>query len=93
MEIEQKLHSIEFDSKYNEIQNNLKILESNNFRSRHIRIASPENPDKMIELRRHSQEMDDAIRGYKKGLEIYEDRIKILNQEKKILQKEMFPMK
>ena len=93
MEIEQKLHSVEFDVKYNEMQNNLKILESNSFGNRHIRIASPENLDKMVEFRRHSQEMDDVIRGYKKGLEIYEDRIKILNLEKKILQKEMFPMK
>ena len=53
--------------------------------------SSPENLERMIELRRYSKKMDDVIQGYKKGLEIYEDRIEILNLEKKMLQKKLFP--
>jgi hypothetical protein len=93
MEIEQKLHSIESDLKYKEMQSNLKMLESKAFGSRLIRIGSPENLDKMIEFRRYSGKMDDVILEYKKGLEIYEKRIEILNMEKKMLQKELFPNK
>ncbi|MFC1803810.1 hypothetical protein ACFL0D_07580 [Thermoproteota archaeon] len=93
MAIEQKVHGINSDIKYKELQNNLKILETNVFGSRHIRIGNPENLERMIELRRYSEEMDDVIQRYKKGLEIYEDRIEILNMEKKLLQKELFPIK
>ena len=81
------LHSIDSNVKFRKMRNNLKILESKVFGSRYIRIGSPENLDRMIELRRYSEEMDDVIQRYKKGLEIYEDRIEILNLEKKLLQK------
>jgi hypothetical protein len=93
MAIEQKVHSIKSNIKYKELQNNLKILETNVFGSRHIRIGSPENLEKMLELRRYSEEMDDVILRYKKGLDIYGDRIETLNLEKKLLQKELFPIK
>jgi hypothetical protein len=93
MAIEQKVHGIKSNMKYKELQNNLKILETNLVGSHYIRIGSPENPERMIELRRYSEEMDDVIQRYKKGLEIYEDRIEILNLEKKLLQKELFPIK
>jgi hypothetical protein len=93
MAIDQKVHGINSDTRYKELQNNLKILETNVFGSRQIRIGSPENLDKMIELRRYSEEMDDVIRGYKKGLEIYENRLETLNLEKKLLQKKLFPIK
>ena len=91
--IEQMLHSIGSNVKFRKMRNNLKILESKAFGSRYIRIGSPENLDRMIEIRRYSKEMDDTILGYKKGMKIYERRIEKLNKEKKILQKELFANK
>jgi hypothetical protein len=73
------------------MRNNLNILENNSYGSRHIRIGRPENLDRMIELRRYSKEMNDLIKGYKAGLEKYENRIEKLNREKKQLKKELFP--
>ena len=93
MKIDQTRHSIESNIKYRKMRNNLKILESNVFGSRYIRIGSPENLERMIELRRYSEEMDDVIQGYKDGLEKYEDRLEQLNLEKKQLQNELFPFK
>ena len=67
------LHSIGSNVKFRKMRNNLKILESKAFGSRYIRIGSPENLDRMIELRRYSKEMYDLIQGYKDGLEKYEN--------------------
>jgi hypothetical protein len=93
MEIEQRLHSIESDPKFREMRGNLKILETNVVGSRHIRIGSPENLERMIELRRHSDEMNNVIQRYRKGLEKYENKIEKLNMEKNQLRKELFPIK
>jgi hypothetical protein len=93
MRIEQILHSIDSNKKFRKMRNNLNILESKTFGSRHIRIGSPENLDRMIELRRHSVEMADVIQGYKEGMEKYVNRIEKLNLEKNQLQKELFPIK
>ena len=91
MKIEQILQSIESNLKFRKMRNNLNILESNRFGSRYIRIGSPENLERMIELRRYSKEMYDLIHRYKNGLEKYENRIEKLNREKKQLKKELFP--
>ncbi|MFC1803560.1 hypothetical protein ACFL0D_06280 [Thermoproteota archaeon] len=93
MEIEQRLHNIESDPRFREMQGNLKTLETNVVGSRHIRIGSPENLKKMIELRRHSEEMDNVIQRYKESLEKYENRKEKLFHEKNQLQKELFPIK
>jgi hypothetical protein len=90
MRIEQMLHNIDSNVKYRKMRNNLNILESKAFGSRYIRIGSPENLDRMIELRRYSKEMYDLIHRYKNGLKKYENRIEKLNLEKKQLQKELF---
>lgn len=93
MEIEKKIHSIENDPKFREMQDNLKTLESNVVGSRHVRIGTPENLDSMIELRRNSVEMSDLIKRYKDGLEKYETRRDLLSREKQQLQKELFPIR
>jgi hypothetical protein len=91
MKIELILQSIESNIKFRKMRNNLNILESKAFGSRYIRIGSPENLERMIELRRYSEEMHDVIQGYKEGLEVYENKIEILNREKRLLRKELFP--
>lgn len=91
MEIEKKLHSLENDPRYREMQSNLKILETNVIGSRHVRISTPENLGTTIELRRNSKEMDDLIHRYRNNLEKYQTRIDDLNKEKRQLQKELFP--
>ena len=93
MEIEKKLHSLENDPKFREMQDNLKTLESNVIGSRHVRIGTPEDLDQMVELRRNSDEMTDLIKRYKDNVEKYQSRIDQLTKEKQQLQKELFPIK
>jgi len=93
MEIEKKLHSLENDPKFREMQDNLKTLQSNVIGSRHVRIGTPENLDQMVELRRNSDEMTDLIQRYKDGVDKYQIRIDQLSKEKRELQKELFPIK
>ena len=93
MEIEKRLHNLESDPKYREMQSNLKILEGNVIGSRHVRIGTPENLESMVELRRNSKEMEDLIQRYKNNLEKYQTRIDSLNKEKNQLQKELFPIR
>jgi len=91
MEIEKRLHSLENDPKYMELQKNLKTLESGTIGSRHVRIGTPENLDSMIELRRNSDEMEDLIQRYRDTLSKYQNRIEKLNKEKQQLEKDLFP--
>ena len=91
MEIEKRLHSLENDPKYMELQKNLKTLESGTIGSRHVRIGTPENLDSMIELRRNSDEMEDLIQRYRDTLAKYQNRIEKLNKEKQQLEKDLFP--
>jgi uncharacterized membrane protein YfbV (UPF0208 family) len=91
MEIEKRLHSLENDPKYMELQQNLKTLESGTIGSRHVRISTPENLDSMVELRRNSDEMEDLIQRYRDTLAKYQNRIDLLNKEKQQLEKELFP--
>jgi len=91
MEIEKRLHSLENDPKYMELQKNLKTLESGTIGSRHVRIGTPENLDRMVELRRNSEEMEDLIQRYRESLAKYQNRIEQLKNEKQQLQKELFP--
>lgn len=92
MEIEKRVQHIENDPKYREMKQNLKTLETNPIGSRHVRIGTPENLSSMVELRRNSAEMDDLIKRYKKNVEKYQVRIDKLNQEKRQLRKELFPI-
>ena len=92
MEIERKVHNIENDPKYREMKQNLKTLETNPIGSRHVRIGKPENLDSMVELRRNSAEMDDLIERYKGKVDKYQVKIDKLNQEKRQLRKELFPI-
>jgi hypothetical protein len=91
MEIEKRLHGLENDPKYMELQKNLKTLESDNIGSRHVRIGTPENLDRMIELRRNSQEMEDLVKRYKETLSKYQNKIDKLTIEKQQLERELFP--
>ncbi len=91
MEIEKRLHSLENDPKYMELQQNLKSLESGTIGSRHVRIGTPENLSNMVELRRNSEEMADLIKRYRETLAKYQDRIDKLNNEKQKLEKGLFP--
>ncbi len=91
MEIEKRLHSLENDPKYMELQKNFKTLESGTIGSRHVRIGTPENLDSMIELRRNSDEMEDLIQRYRDTLSKYQNRIEKLNKEKQQLKKDLFP--
>lgn len=91
MEIEKRLHSLENDPKYMELQKNLKTLESDNIGSRHVRIGTPENLDRIIELRRNSSEMEDLVKRYKETLSKYQNKIDKLTIEKQQLERELFP--
>jgi len=90
MEIEKRLHKLENDPRYVEMQENLKTLESSTTGSRHVRIGTPENLNKMIELRKNSDEMQDLIQRYRESIAKYQSKIEELIKEKKQLEKGLF---
>lgn len=91
MEIDRELQRLENDSKYRDLRKNLKTLESSAVGSRQVRIGTPENLDRKIELRRNSPEMEDLIKRYREQLQEYQEKIDKLYHEKKALEKELFP--
>ena len=90
MQIEQEIKNITTNTKYQQIRNNMDIMDSLTTGSRNIDVASPDNMDKTITVRRRSQEAKDVAETYTHNLQKYSDRLQKLRDEKAALQKELF---
>ncbi|MCW4048808.1 MAG: hypothetical protein NWE89_03640 [Candidatus Bathyarchaeota archaeon] len=73
------------------MKKNLNILQSTSTGSRQVSIGSPEDMNTVIEVRRNSEGMKDVISRYKVKLEKYSTRIDKLSEEKRKLEKQLFP--
>ena len=90
MQIEQEIKKITTDTNYRQILSNLKIMNHLTRGSRNIDVASPEDMDKIITVRRRSQEARDLAETYKLNLQKFSNRLQKLRNEKAALQKQLF---
>jgi len=90
MQIEQEIKNITTNTKYQQIRNNADIMDNLTTGSRNIDVASPEDMDKTITVRRRSQEAKDVAETYTKNLQKYSDRLQKLRDEKADLEKQLF---
>jgi len=78
------------DPRYVWIKHNIFSLEGRRFGSHTVSIASPEDPDTMLEMRNNSQEMRDTLSRYKEMQTVFIDELDELMVRKTKLQKQLF---
>ena len=90
MQIEQEIRNIKTNTTYQQILNNIKIMDTLTTGSRNINVASPDNMDKTITVRRRSQEAKDVVKTYTLKLQKFSSRLQTLRNEKAALEKQLF---
>lgn len=90
MQIEQEIKNITTNTTYQQILNNIHIMDTLTTGSRNIDVASPEDMDRTITVRRRSQEARDVQETYTQNLQKYSNRLQKLRDEKAALQKQLF---
>ena len=90
MQIEQEIKNITTNTKYQQILKNMDIMDNLTIGSRNIDVASPDDMDKTITVRRRSQEAKDVAETYTQSLQKYSDRLQKLRDEKAALEKQLF---
>jgi hypothetical protein len=90
IEIDDEIGRIMSDQTYRRARRNLRILKNSNFGSRMIRVQSPEDKKKYLEVRRSSREMEEITSIYEEIVEGYTKRMNELTRQKSVLKKELF---
>ena len=90
MQIEKEIRTINTDREYLQIQRNMKIMGDSSFGSRNIDVESPDDMDRMITVRRNSEEAKDVAKSYELRLQKFSSRINELRSEKASLEKQLF---
>ena len=90
MQIEQEIKNIKTNTKYRQILRNMKIMVDKTVGRRNINVGSPDDMNKIITVRRRSQEAKDVEKTYKLNLQKYSSRLQTLRTEKANLEKQLF---
>jgi hypothetical protein len=90
MEIDDEINRIKSDSTYRRVRRNLRILKEMRTGGRLIRVRSPDDIDRFIEVRKNSEEMKEVLSKYEDMVEDYTQRVRNLAKEKAELEKVLF---
>lgn len=90
MQIEKEIKNINTDKEYQQILRNMKIMDPLTVGSRNIDVGSPDDMDKIITVRRRSQEAKEVVESYELKLQKFSSRIQKLRNEKVSLEKQLF---
>lgn len=90
MEIDDEINRIKSDSTYRRVRRNLRILREARTGGRLIRIRSPDDIERFIEVRRNSKEMKKVLSKYEDLVDDYSQRVHNLAIEKEALENHLF---
>jgi hypothetical protein len=90
MEIDDEINRIKSDSTYRRVKRNLRILKEARTGGRLLRVRSPDDIDRFIEVRKNSEEMKEVLSKYEDMVEDYTKRVRNLAKEKAELEKILF---
>jgi hypothetical protein len=90
MEIDDEISRIKSDSTFRRARRNLRILKEARTGGRLIRVRSPDDIDRFMEVRRNSEEMKEVLSKYEDMVEKYTQRVRDLAEEKAELEKTLF---
>ncbi|MBQ04951.1 hypothetical protein CL673_09670 [Candidatus Bathyarchaeota archaeon] len=88
--LDNKIKKKRRDPKYVWIKHNILSIESSRFGSQLISIASPKDPDIILQVKNNSQQMKHILLCYKEMLTEFDNGVKELLVHKKKLQKHLF---
>jgi hypothetical protein len=90
MEIDDEINNIKSDQTYRRARRNLRILRNSRFRSKMIRVQSPEDKRKYLRVRQSSKEMEKIKSIYEDIVARYTQRMNELTKQKTMLSEKLF---
>lgn len=90
LRIEGEINQIRKNSSYMKIKKSLKKIERINFGSRLIRVPSPDDLGKDIEIRKRSKEMAAIKERYRERLVEFDEKLNSLFRDRKNLERQIF---
>jgi hypothetical protein len=90
IEIEKEIKDISLNKEYRQILRNIEIIGTLTVGSRNIDIGSPDDMDRIITVRKHSEDADEIETSYQLKLQAFSSRIQKLKKEKDGLEKQLF---
>jgi hypothetical protein len=90
IEIEKEIKDISLNKEYRQILRNIEIIGTLTVGSRNIDIGAPDDMDKIITVRKHSEDADEIATYYQLKLQEFSSRIQKLKKEKDGLEKQLF---
>jgi len=90
LNIEDEINRLRKDPTYMKIKKSLKKIERINFGSRLIRVPSPDDLEKDIEIRKRSKEMAFIKERYRERLVEFDEKLVSLHKDRKNLVKQLF---
>jgi hypothetical protein len=90
MQIEKEIKNINTNKEYQQILRNMKIMDHLTVGSRNIDVESPDDMEKIITVRRRSEEAKEVVKSYELKLQKFSSRIQELRNEKVSLEKQLF---
>jgi hypothetical protein len=90
MQIEKEIKNINTNKEYQQILRNMKIMDHLTVGSRNIDVESPDDMEKIITVRRRSEEAKEVVKSYELKLQKFSSRIQELRFEKVSLEKQLF---
>ena len=88
--IDAQLHRVRRDPVYLRIKNILNKLEKRRFGSVTVNVPTPDDPEKLVEVRCNSSEMREIISKYREMRTEFEDQISEILIRRASLQRELF---
>jgi hypothetical protein len=90
LSIDREIKQLERDSTYMKIKKNLRNLEGRTTLGMNVIVASPDDLDKKIRVRKNSKEMDEIVEKYRERNEMYRGRLIQLYEKKADLTGQLF---
>jgi len=90
LENDAQISRVRRDPVYAKIKNNLDKLEKRRFGSVTVNVPSPDDPEKLVEVRCNSSEMREIVSKYREMRAEFDDQIGELLIRKESLQKQLF---
>jgi hypothetical protein len=90
LQIEREIKSIKSNPTYRQIRRNIEILNNRRIGNRDLLVPLPEDMEKKVQVRIHSDELADIIQRYEKRQEAFKDQLATLLERRRELKKELF---
>jgi hypothetical protein len=90
LQIERKIKSIKSNPTYRQIRRNIDILHNRRIGNRNLLVPLPEDMEKKVQVRIHSEALTDIIQRYEKGQVEFKEQLEKLLKRRRDLKRALF---